>query len=42
MINRRMKRQGMRWLRANADALVTLRVLQLNLDWDDHSRKLAA
>jgi len=34
VINRRMKRQGMRWRRANATALVTLRVRILNADWD--------
>jgi hypothetical protein len=42
VIDRRMKRQGMRWLRANADALVALRVNQINHDWDHLSRKLAA
>jgi hypothetical protein len=34
VINRRMKRQGMRWRRANADAVVALRVRTLNDDWD--------
>ncbi len=34
IINRRMKRQGGRWCRANADSLVALRVLVLNDQWD--------
>lgn len=42
VINRRMKRQGMRWLRTNADALVALRVKHINHDWDHLSQKLAA
>jgi hypothetical protein len=33
MINRRMKRRGMRWLRKNATAVVALRVDLLNHDW---------
>ena len=33
VINRRLKRQGMRWLRANADALVALRVRTINSTW---------
>lgn len=33
VINRRMKRQGMRWRRTNADALVTLRVRRINDTW---------
>lgn len=33
VINRRMKRQGMRWRRANADALVALRVRTINDTW---------
>ncbi len=33
VINRRMKRQGMRWRRANADAVVALRVHTLNATW---------
>ncbi len=41
VIDRRMKRQGMRWLRANADALVALRVNQINHDWEQ-PQKLAA
>jgi hypothetical protein len=36
-INRRLKRRGMRWLRANADALLALRVQQLNQDWDERT-----
>ena len=42
VINRRMKRRGMRWLRANADPLVTLRVRTLNQDWDDASQPRVA
>lgn len=34
VINRRMKRQGMRWCRVNASTVVALRVRQLNADWD--------
>lgn len=35
VINRRLKgRRGMRWRRENAEAVVALRVLQLNEDWD--------
>jgi hypothetical protein len=34
IINRRMKRQGMRWRRANATAVVTLRVRTINADWE--------
>jgi len=33
VINRRMKRQGMRWRRTNADALVALRVRTINESW---------
>jgi hypothetical protein len=33
VINRRMKRRGMRWLRKNATAVVALRVDLLNADW---------
>ncbi len=33
VINRRLKRQGMRWLRANANAVVALRVRTINSDW---------
>ncbi len=36
VINRRMKKQGMRWCRPNADGLVALRVRRLNEDWDDN------
>jgi hypothetical protein len=35
VINRRMKRQGMRWRRVNASAVVALRVRAFNADWDD-------
>ncbi len=41
VIDRRMKRQGMIWHRANADALVALRVNQINHDWEQ-PQKLAA
>lgn len=34
VINRRMKRQGMRWRRTNADALVALRVRTINESWE--------
>jgi hypothetical protein len=34
VINRRMKRQGMRWRRVNADAVVALRVRTINQSWD--------
>ncbi|MBO0778638.1 MAG: hypothetical protein J2P37_07390 [Ktedonobacteraceae bacterium] len=33
VINRRMKKRGMRWCRANATALVALRTDLLNDDW---------
>ncbi|GHO78818.1 hypothetical protein KSD_65890 [Ktedonobacter sp. SOSP1-85] len=36
VINRRMKRRGMRWKRDNATALVTLRTDFLNADWQRH------
>ncbi len=44
VINRRMKKQGMRWKRANADAVVALRVERLNQAWDEAAGapKLAA
>jgi hypothetical protein len=44
LINRRMKRRGMRWRRANADAVVALRVREYNATWDETStsRPLAA
>ena len=35
VINRRLKGQGMRWLREHADAVAALRVRELNTDWDD-------
>ncbi len=39
-----MKKQGMRWKRANADAVVALRVEVLNQAWDaaTSGQKLAA
>jgi hypothetical protein len=33
VINRRLKRRGMRWRRPNADAVTALRVCRLNGDW---------
>lgn len=37
VINRRFKgKRGMRWHRANADAIVSLRVIELNDQWDDY------
>ena len=44
VINRRMKKQGMRWKRGNADAVVALRVEILNEAWDEAAvaPKLAA
>jgi hypothetical protein len=36
VINRRMKRQGMRWRRANADAVAALRVRTINQSWDQN------
>jgi hypothetical protein len=35
VINRRLKRPGMRWRRANADAVVALRVRECNATWAD-------
>lgn len=37
VINRRMKRQGMRWRRANADAVVALRARAINDSWDQRA-----
>jgi hypothetical protein len=42
LINVRMKRRGMRWRRANATAVVALRVEQLNQDWDEAMADLPA
>jgi len=42
VINRRLKKRGMRWKRENADAVVALRVKQLNNDWEDQAEQLAA
>jgi len=36
VINRRLKRRGGRWRRVNADAVVALRVLILNQQWEGH------
>jgi hypothetical protein len=33
VINRRMKKRGMRWCRSNATAIVALRTDLLNEDW---------
>ncbi|MGZ3625463.1 MAG: hypothetical protein ACXWPG_19910 [Ktedonobacteraceae bacterium] len=35
VINMRMKKRGMRWKRANATAVVALRVQRINAEWDD-------
>jgi len=35
VINRRMKRQDMRWCRPNASCVVALRVREINADWAD-------
>ena len=34
VINVRMKKRGMRWKRANATAVVALRVHYINADWE--------
>lgn len=34
VINMRMKKRGMRWKRANATAVVALRVQRINADWE--------
>jgi ribosomal protein L31E len=34
VINLRMKKRGMRWKRANATAVVALRVQRINAEWD--------
>ena len=36
VINRRMKKRGMRWKRTNATSMVALRVDVLNTDWQQH------
>jgi hypothetical protein len=36
VINRRMKKRGMRWRRQNADSVVALRTCRLNDEWDEH------
>jgi hypothetical protein len=38
VINRRMKKRGMRWCRSNATAVVALRADLLNEDWDTPQR----
>ncbi|HEU5377400.1 MAG TPA: hypothetical protein VFV38_18415 [Ktedonobacteraceae bacterium] len=38
VINRRMKKRGMRWCRANATAVVALRADVLNEDWNAPQR----
>lgn len=35
VINMRMKKRGMRWKRANATAVVALRVQRINAEWED-------
>lgn len=44
VLNRRMKKQGMRWKRHNADGMAALRVERINRTWDEamEQRKLAA
>lgn len=34
VINIRMKKRGMRWKRANATAVVALRIQRINADWE--------
>ena len=34
VINMRMKKRGLRWKRANATAVVALRVQRINADWE--------
>ena len=34
VINARMKKRGMRWKRANATAVVALRVQRINAEWE--------
>jgi hypothetical protein len=41
VINRRMKKRGMRWLRTNATAMVALRTSLLNTDWQQPSQARA-
>ena len=35
VISMRMKKRGMRWKRANATAVVALRVQRFNAEWED-------
>jgi hypothetical protein len=42
VINRRMKKRGMRWKRANADAVVSLRAETINQEWEDACASRAA
>lgn len=42
VINRRFKRRGMRWCRANADAVVALRVRTINTEWELSTSPIAA
>ena len=35
VINARMKKRGMRWKRANATAVVALRVQRISAEWED-------
>ena len=42
VINRRLKRQGMRWCRVNADAVIVLRVRVINDEWEAPNLRLAA
>jgi hypothetical protein len=41
VINRRMKKRGMRWLRVNAGAVVALRTNHLNARWEEQSAQVA-
>jgi hypothetical protein len=42
VLNRRLKRQGMRWRRANAEGVAVLRVDTINADWEaEFQRRLA-
>jgi len=42
LICRRMKLRGMRWSRTNADAVLSIRILVYNREWDEFWRKYKA
>jgi hypothetical protein len=42
VMNRRIKREGMRWCRPNASCVVALRVREINADWEDDLPALPA